>query len=165
MNRESRRLAAWAAALLLLGVAVKFSWDWISPVSVNSRPDGAAGTSRSEPGPAGAAANPETAAETATAPAARPGPGQMPGPEVGNLPLRPAEPGPVEPASRFRAALDSESVHFNEAVVLLKTSDGYQSFLAHAGANATGKIPEILAVRVRAATVREIDAMIDTAFP
>jgi hypothetical protein len=165
MNQESRRLATFAVALVLLGVAVKFSWDWISPWPVNSRLTEVSAPAVPGTSVARVSVNAVTTEKTTAVPAtgAESGPLAIVAPD--NEPLPAAEPAPVEPASRLRVSLDSESVHFNEAVVLLNTPDGYRNLLEHAGANATGRIPEILAVRVRAATVREIDALIDTTFP
>jgi hypothetical protein len=165
MNQESRRLAALAVALLLLGVAVKFSWDWISPLPVNSRPAEVPGPGMPGAAAADVSANAGAAVETTTASPARPEPGPVTGVAPENPPLPVAEPAAVAPASRFRVGLDSDSVHFNEVVVLLNSPDGYQSFLAHAGPYLTGRIPELLAVRLRGATAKELDVLLDTAFP
>lgn len=165
MNQESRRLATLAAALLLLGVAVKFSWDGISPLPLQSRPADAPEPALPAAAAAEVSANPGAMAEATNPPAVRleSGPMTVIAPE--NPPLPAIVPTPVEPASRFRVSLDSESVHFNEAVVLLNSPDGYQSFLAHAGPYLAGRIPELLAVRLRGATARELDVLLDTAFP
>ena len=163
MNKESRRLAVVAVVLLLLAVGVKFSWDWISPVQVEPRVGASAAIVPEDAVKPSTA--PETSMDTTGAAAARSGLGVATAAvdEVGPLPV--AELAAAEPASRLRVGLDSEAVHFNEAVLLFYTADAYQSFLEHAGFAVTGKIPEIFALRVRAATAQEIDVMIDTAFP
>jgi hypothetical protein len=160
MKKTHRRLFVLVVALLLLGVVVKVSWDLGRP------PFAARGTLRSGGAesdfPRTSVAN-ESAPEATTA-ATGDGPDSTVRPA--QVPAAPGGPGAADPevpvvSSRLSTSLTDPAVHFSEAVLLFTQASSYQSFLNNAGFAVTGKIPELLAVRVRANSSEEIDAIIN----